>query len=116
MELLDAFVDDVVTRFQIVRSTGKFVQGGWEEKREAFFAFGVVTVATGKDLDQLPEGDRVSQALKFYSTTELFLTSKDKQGTSDIIVYRNEKYRLLSCSPYPERGYWRAIAARMSGA
>lgn len=109
---------DICQEFTILRSTdGKFVMGGWEDKTQQIPGYGAITVASSKQLEMLPEGDRPSGAMAFYSTQELFTTHVDpKPGTSDILLWRGEKYRIMQVKPWIDFGYWLAIATRISGA
>ncbi|MBG9773565.1 hypothetical protein [Brevibacillus laterosporus] len=74
---------------------------------------GIVTVADAKTLEQLPEGDRVTGLMCFYSIQELFTTRE--QGTSDQIEWRKELYRVKQVFPYGDYGYYKAVGERMAG-
>jgi hypothetical protein len=105
-------------RFQVVRSKGAFVAGGFSSQQSAFFAYGVVSVASGKDLDQVPEGDRIQEARVFHSRVPIYLTRDnlaEGTGVSDILVWKNTKYRVISSSNYSNRNYYRAVGVRMEG-
>lgn len=118
MKLSLAFADpNIASFFSILRSTGgKFAAGGWTDTKTTLKGRGNVSLASPKDVKALPEGDQITGMISVWSRQELFVThANDTPGTSDIIVWRKEQYRVVSVIPYPERGYWKAICARMSG-
>ena len=106
---------DLAEQFQIVRSRGGFVAGGWSDQLTTIAAYGVVSVASEKDLEMVPEGDRVRESRVFHSTQAMYVTNADNQGTSDFLVWQGVKYRVYSVADYSNRGYYRAIACRMQG-
>jgi hypothetical protein len=109
---------EMAESFTILRSVGKFVAGGWQDDKTTIVAYGVVTVAKQQDIQMLPEADQVNSAMAFYSTTEMKKTYRDANntlGTSDILLWRGDQYRVMHVAPYVTRGYWRAIATSMSG-
>jgi hypothetical protein len=123
--------------YTIIRSTGTFQLGGWVTSSVNIPGFGVVSVATDQDLLMVPEGDRVTGSMVFHSQQRIFETQLDAttsnsgfsqigfgsgtmgggptQHVSDIILWNFQKYRILSVGPFPNRSYWRAIGARLSG-
>jgi hypothetical protein len=120
-ELEDVVNDpDLAEVYTVNRSTGVFAAGGWQSSTTVLQFWGVVTVADSKQLDMIPEADRVRGARMFFSQAPLYVTSELRKdgtsGTSDEIVYGNAKYRVLSVGQYPNRGgYYCAIAQRMQG-
>jgi hypothetical protein len=108
---------DLAQPFTILRSTdGKFVMGGWQDRLVTIKAFGVITVASVEQLRMVPEGDRVTGAMAFYSTQQLFKTHVDPTpGNSDILMWRGQKYRVSEVKPWADSGYWMAIGVRISG-
>ena len=65
---------------------------------------------------QVPEGDRVTGALTFYSPAEICETrGGEYSGTSDVIEWRGDRYRVAKVWPYADYGYWKAYAVRMDG-
>lgn len=123
--------------YTILRSTGYFAIGGFKTSSTEIPGFGVVSVATDQDLLMVPEGDRVTGSMVFHSQQRIFETQLDAppansgfsqggfgsgtmgggptQHVSDIILWNFQKYRILNVGPYPNRSYWRAIGARLSG-
>lgn len=104
--------------YTIQRSTGFFGPGGFSTIPTSIPGFGIVSVASDQDLQMVPEGDRVTGAMVFHSQERIYETQLDangKQHVSDKILWNFQLYRLISVSPYPNRGYWRAIGVRVAG-
>jgi hypothetical protein len=101
--------------FSVARGSGEFQAGGWSQQTSTVPLYGVVNPATARQLEMLPEGDRPTEALVFFCTKPLYVTSQDRGGTSDVITWRSEQYRILSVMNYSNRGYYMAIAERMAG-
>lgn len=72
---------------------------------------GTVTVASSKDILQVPEGDRVTGMMCFYSQQPIHITRPE--GTSDEIVWKGERYRITFLFPWSDFGYYKAIGVRM---
>ena len=119
LNVADVILDaDLAESFQIVRSAGQFVAGGWNDAKKTIKAFGIVTMARARDIEMLPEGDRTLEARAFYCTQPLYVShdnSQDGRGTSDILQWGGSSYRVLNVLEYGNRGYWKAIAVRLSG-
>lgn len=124
---------DFAQPFDIQRSIGQFVQGGWEDSLQVVQAYGVIEVADPQTLDMIPEGDRPTGAMSFYTTYQLFETRKQTptyggapgygggsyggtQGVSDVIVWRGNPYRLIKIFPWVDFGFNHGVGVRMTGA
>ena len=120
MDLSEVVLDsDLAESYTIVRSKGREALGGWQDSKNNIPGFGVVSIAKPNELEMLPEGDRDTEIRAFHSAQQIFTTrdnATDGTGTSDLIVWRNIKYRVILVSDYSNRGYWKALAARMSAA
>ena len=126
MDLSLALADpNMAEKFTIIRSEGAWGLGGWQEtKRTNITARGVVSVASAKQMDTLPEADTIHGAIVVNTRTQIFGThiatsgpdDARTPGTADIIVWRGQNYRVVTTNPYRTRGYWWAIAQRMLGA
>ena len=99
-------------------SDGEFVAGGWSEARVQLYGYGVVSTPSGKELEMIPEADRAHELRTFHSTRPLYTTQLNPVPgmTSDILIWNGVKFRVLIVRNYSNRGYWKAIAARMVGA
>jgi len=103
--------------YTVTRSSGDFGAGGWKENTPVSIPMnGVITVARFKDLNQVPEADRVTGAMLFYSTQEIYVTHNDaSKGTSDVITWNGDDYRIAYIWPYVDYGYWKAYGVRKRG-
>ena len=108
---------DFAQDYTVTRSSGQFGAGGWiENTPQSIPMSGVITVARQKELSQMPEGDRVTGAMLFYSTQQLFITHNDSSaGTSDVITWQGYDYKIVHVWPYVDYGYWKAYGVRKSG-
>lgn len=60
--------------FTILRSTGKFVLGGFDSTTTAIPQFGPVQQASNKELQMLKEADRVTSVRSFWCTQPIYTT------------------------------------------
>jgi len=111
---------DLAEQATVLRSTGTFAAGGWQSTTQTLQWWGVVTVASDRQLESLPEADRVHGARVFISEQQLYVTAAQREdgtaGTSDVLLYNGHKYRVASVGPYQNRGgFYSAVALRMQG-
>lgn len=111
---------DLATTFEVYRNRGSFKAGGWSVDDEQIIKMvGVVSMSSPKELQQVPEGDRVMGGMTFHSTREIYATCNVEEpgesGVSDRILYLGEFFRVQQVNPYGPYGYWKVIAVRMSG-
>lgn len=117
-ELQDVINDpDLAEGFTILRNPGKPGAGGWVAGApQQIPAWGVVSVASNKEIQMLPEADRVSEVRTFHTQTALYVTSEALGLTADILVWNGVQYRAMVVAEYPNRGgYYEAIAVRIGG-
>lgn len=106
---------DMAQNFSILRSTGSFNVGVWESTTETLSGYGVISVAKPRDLEMIPEGDKIVGAMVFHSQQPLYGTHDGQApGSSDILIWNNHQWRILSVSQYKDYGYYRAVAERLS--
>lgn len=113
---------DLAQDFTIVRSVGVFNFGTWKTQEKQIPAAGVISIATDKELEMVPEGDVISEAKVFYTDQEIFQTAasgaapgSDNGRSSDILIdSTGERYRVLTVKQIPGSGYFRAITARLN--
>lgn len=118
IQLGDIVLDpDFAQQFTVYRSTGDWVKGKWTESTpEQITMTGVISVMNEKELQAMPEGDKVKGAMVFHTTQELFVTRNGtEKGTSDKIYWRGDYYRLFNIAPYADYGYFRAAGERITG-
>jgi hypothetical protein len=107
---------DFSQRFTIQRATTTFVRGGSTSNTTPITVSGIIWIARSKDLQQVPEADRVLGAMVFACREEIMTThAGDQPGPSDTITWRNNVYRIQSVYPYVDYGYYKAIGVRVSG-
>jgi hypothetical protein len=107
---------DFAQSYTVIRSSGSFVLGGWSNTTSSVPMYGAITVASSSDLEQVTEGDRVTGAMTFYSTQQLYVTrAGTTPGLSDIIAWRGQNYRLVKIFDYLDYGWNKAVGLRMSG-
>lgn len=107
---------DMAQDFTLLRSSGSWQNGIWISVPASQLCHGVVSVATPRDLDMIPEGDRVTGAMVFHSSVPLYGTWVDPQGmqhSSDILMWNGNQFRVLTVSQYLDYGYYRAVATRL---
>jgi len=126
MDLSVALADpNMAEAFTIIRSSGAWGAGGWQQTgQRRITAHGVVSVASAKQMDTLSEADTIHGAIVINTRTQVFGThiaaagpdDTNTPGTADIIIWRDQQYRVVTTNPYRTRGYWWVIAGRMLGA
>lgn len=109
---------DFAESYTILRSQdGSWQQGKWVDAQVTLAGYGVVQPATNQDLDMVPEGDRVSGAFLFHSSSPLYETQVNPSNAiSDILVWQGQQFRILAVQQWQDYGYWQALAVRMLGA
>ena len=107
---------DFATPLTVTRSKGVFALGGWSNTVTTLTLTGAANTASGDDLRQVPEGDRVAGAMTFYVTAPVYVTrSGSAAGLSDQITYGGTTFRLVKVSNRAANGFWKAIGVRMAG-
>ena len=104
--------------YTILRSSGMWQEGEFvrDGSPSSLLFRGIVTVATARDLQQIPEGNRQAGAMRILSTEPIYVTGElEENGYSDILLWNGEKYRIVSVTPDRDYGFYRAICTRMPG-
>jgi hypothetical protein len=123
---------DLAQTFLIQRSTWSWIKGVWQPgtTTETVVAYGVVSVAEPRDIEMVPEADRVKGMMVFYSSQPIYGTrgvlgfgqgnfdgppgvGGTLPASSDILVWRGLNWRVLSVRQMVDYGYFKAIAVRM---
>lgn len=88
---------------------GEFVRDGTPE---VLTMRGIVTVATPKDLSQVPEGDRRTGAMRVLTTERLYATGdmENRDNYSDSLIWRGERYKIYSVTQNADYGFFRSLA------
>lgn len=107
---------DLAEPFTIIRNPGKNGPSGWQAgPTQEISTYGTVGLASPKQINALPEADRIGELRLFHSSTRMFATSQHAGITADILVWRATKYRVIVAPDQRQRGYYAAIASRMAG-
>jgi hypothetical protein len=113
---------DLAQAVAITRTPVQFVAGGLAKKPFQVQAFGILTVASSKQLQMIPEGDRLSGSISLISETRIYTTHADMSdpqypgGISDKVFWNGRTYSVESVSPWVDFGFWQAILLRIDGA
>lgn len=101
--------------FNILRSTGSWLNGVWQSATVSVPSYGVIANPSVRELEMIPEGDRVKGAIVVWTVAEIFTThaTEGAGGSSDIVQWRGHNYRVLEAKVWADFGYYRAIAVRM---
>lgn len=101
--------------FKIYRKSGKWSKGRFEQIEREILMHGVITPAKPKEIEMIPEGDRVGGELSVFTTTQLFTTHslENDKGTSDELLWMNERYKIYQVNNLSGYGFYSAIAMRM---
>jgi hypothetical protein len=107
---------DIAEPFIILRNPGAQKLGGWAAGAQlSIKAYGTVSVASPKQLNALPEADRITGTRVFVSTTPMYVSSEDLGITSDQLQWKGDLYRVMFVSDRSNRGFYSAVATRMAG-
>jgi len=116
---------DFAQEFTVYRQVGANIAGRYVVNEITINLYGVIIPATTRDLEQIPEGDRVTGMMVFYVPidTPLYITQADTLAgagtntsiTSDQCVWRSKRYRVYQTNAYDDFGYVKAICVYMQG-
>lgn len=105
--------DYTILRSFGVWENGEFIKNGIPSTLQFH---GIITVATERDLQKVPEGNRQTGAMKILSTEPIYVTGQlEENGFSDVLVWNNEKYQIVAVFPDKDYGFYRGICTRLSG-
>jgi hypothetical protein len=102
--------------FTIQRSNGSYLNGTWTSRMVNLSGFGVVRVASQKDIMMTPEGDVIKGDRVFHSVNPLYTTSAEHARSSDILIWEGQPYRVMRVDNASNFGYYKAICVRMKAA
>lgn len=108
--------------FIVYRKLGSWVSARWVETENEIPLTGTITIAKEKDLQQVPEADRIGGEIAIYTTQALYVTHAAKDpvtgveaGTSDEVLWQGDRYRIFNSNPYTDYGYNKCIGIRIAG-
>lgn len=101
--------------FKIFRKSGEWLKGRFEQNETEISISGVITPAKPKEIEMIPEGDRVGGEISIHTINKLYTTHslENEEGTSDEIEWQGERYKIYQVNDYSQYGYYSAIAMRL---
>lgn len=100
---------DFCESFIIRRRNGEWQKGRFVTVHEDMKVTGIVEPTSGDDLEQLPEGDRVSGMMTFYTKEQLNLALDPQQA--DHIIFRGKVYKAVQVLDWSRHGFYKTIAS-----
>lgn len=95
--------------FVIRRRIGKWEAGRFIATPEDTAVTGIVEPTNGDDLEQVPEGDRVSGMMTFYTKQPVYLAQVRSQ--SDELIWRGRVYKAVQILDWSRHGFYKVIAS-----
>ena len=102
------FDPDFCTTFEVEKHVVTWVEGEPVETVTSTKVTGIAAPSSPKDVEMLDLADHKHGTKTFY-TNEVELCITDTKNTSDTIVWRGGRYKLLHVFDYSDNGYWKAI-------
>jgi hypothetical protein len=120
IDVSELIVDpDFAQPYIVHRKSGAWSEGVFVEGESPLPFNGIIIAANTKDVNMMPEGDRIAGLMVFYTTADkpIFVTRNlsEDQGTSDEIEWRGERYKIMQTFPYNDYGYIKAVGTRKVG-
>lgn len=110
-------------KFKVFRKSGEWVKGRFVESEKEISMIGVIAPSKPKEIEMIPEGDRVGGEITIHTTRKLYTThsienekeneAEQNEGTSDQIEWQGERYKLYQVNDYSQYGYYSAIGMRL---
>lgn len=110
------------TGFTVTRSTGAWVAGVFTVTTEQLAYTGTIIPATTKEIEMLPEADRVHGAVSVWTLAPLYVTRLDNTNTgedgglSDEITWDGKQWKIMQVRGFQDYGYYKGIAIRKDAA
>ena len=102
------FDPDFCTTFIVEKHQETWVEGESVPTVISTTVTGIAAPSSPKDVEMLDLADHKHGTKTFY-TNEIELEITDTEKTSDTIVWKGGRYKLLHVFDYSENGYWKAI-------
>lgn len=104
---------DFCTTFTVIKQgESEWVRGVLQKKTTETTVEGIVQPSSSKDLELLDTADRVN-GMKTFITDEVSLDVSSTEKTSDVCVWKGQRYKLIQTFDYAANGYYKAIGALM---
>lgn len=110
---------DFAQSFTVLRSNGSFVAGLWTEGTPLEIPmYGTIYPSTQREIQQVPEGDRVTGMTTFVATQPIYTTHvSSTQGICDRITWHGDSYGIISVFDYSDfGGVYVAVGTMLTGA
>ncbi|WP_297428654.1 hypothetical protein [Clostridium sp.] len=107
--------------FSVFRKTGDWQPNGEFTTTETEIKmFGVISIANAKQIEFIPEGDRIGGEIAIHTTQILYnsrsadetQTPIKEAGLSDEIEWHGDRYKIYQVNEYSDYGYYFAIGQR----
>ena len=106
--------------FTVYRKTGDWVGARFKETEEKeITTIGTISIASAKQIEFIPEGDRVGGEISIHTTVPLYCSRNyiDSNGNTihsnaDEILWHGERYKIYQVNEYSDYGYYFAIGQR----
>lgn len=108
---------DFAKKFQIERhEQGTFMDGLYTSLKRVIDVYGIVQPYNPKTVEYGANGDVITGDIKIWLLQEIFTTrdNDEDSGISDIIIYKDERYKITNVKDWEYHGYWSAVAKRIS--
>lgn len=121
MALLDVsevlLTPEFMQTVKVIRKYGGYWDKGEYKQEEVEMYYDMLVLpVNAKEINMIPEADRMKDAKTFHCLKELYLTSDDKETrTSDVVEWKCKQYKLISVSDYSDYGYYKAFGVQMRG-
>lgn len=98
-----------VERTTALWERGEFIRGA----PEIYTLRGIITQAQPRDLQMVPEGDRVTGAISVLTNSVLYVTRAD--NVSDVVIWHGNRYRVVNVKEDVDYGFFRSLCSRLDG-
>jgi hypothetical protein len=102
--------------FTVKRFSGKWQAGRFVETPTEIQMVGTISIANAKQIQFIPEGDRIGGEIAIHTTQPLYNsrngTDVSQGGTSDLVIWHNDEYKIYQVNEYSDYGYYFAIGQR----
>ena len=97
---------------------GYFDKGKFIQREETFTFDMIVSAVSEKEIEMIPEGDRIKDAKTFHCLQEIFTTQDPDNGearTSDMLEWKKQRYKIISLTDNSDYGYYKAYGVKVRG-
>lgn len=98
------------TPFTIYRKSTTWQHGKPVSSENTISLNGIITPASARDLEQVPEGDRVGGEITILTIEPIYVTREE--GTSDEVEWAGDRYRVFNVFPWKDYGFYHGIGIR----